>query len=281
MNNKKCGYVALIGRPNVGKSTLLNSILGQKVSIVSHKAQTTQSNIWGIKTNESKNAQAIYIDPPGIHSNVKKSANKRFNAIARRSLEDIDLIIFITDSLAFSDEDEKILQMLRFKETPIILLLNKIDRLKDKTKLLPFISEIQQKLKFTEIIPICALNIKDALYVEQIVEKYLPEGEWHYTADQITNSSDHFICSEIIREKIFHLCHEEIPYEVKIDIKKFEREGNLLRIDAIIKVPKPGQKAILIGNKGSKIKEIGIKARADIENNFSAKVMLKTLVESE
>lgn len=275
-NDTRCGYAAILGRPNVGKSTLLNKILKQKISITSHKAQTTRNRILGIKTQE--NIQTIYVDTPGIHKKTTKMINRFMNKAAKSSIYDVDVIIFIIDAKMWLEEDELILQELKKIKCPVILALNKVDLIKDKKQLLPIIDELSKKMSFEEIIPLSATKNTNIDALEKTVHKHLPEGEFLFHDDQVTDRDDKFFVSEIIREKIIRLVHQEVPYAATVNVESMKMQQNVLHIDAIIWVEKKGQKIIIVGKNGEKLKEIGTKARIDLEKLFGSKVFLSLWV---
>ena len=280
MNNSKenfrCGYVALIGRPNVGKSTLMNFILGQKISITSHRPQTTRHRIVGIKTTEE--AQFVYVDTPGIHDNEKKAMNRYMNRTAGASFKDVDVIVLLVDAKRWTDEDELVIKRLQHVTTPVILAVNKVDLLKKKEDLLPYIEKIKNKYEFSNIIPVSAIKGDNVEGFEKTVLDYLPLSEAFYDEDQITDRSSRFMASEIIREKLTRNLAQELPYNLTVEIEKFTNDGKLFDIAAIIWVERDNQKAIIIGKQGSKLKDMGTKARIDMEKLFGQKVFLQLWV---
>ena len=279
MNNKenyRCGYVSLIGRPNVGKSTLMNHVLGQKISITSHRPQTTRHRILGIKTTEE--AQFVYVDTPGIHDNEKKAMNRYMNRTAGASFKDVDVIVLLVDALRWTNEDELVINRLEHIKTPVVLAVNKIDLLKKKEDLLPFIEKIKNKYNFIDIIPVSAMKGDNIEGFEKTILNYLPKSEAFYDADQITDRSSRFMASEIIREKLTRNLTQELPYNLTVEIEKFSNDGKLLDIAAIIWVERENQKAIIIGKKGSKLKDMDMKARIDMEKLFQQKVFLEMWV---
>ncbi len=268
----RCGYVAIIGRPNVGKSTLLNHILGVKLSITSRKPQTTRHQILGIKTQE--NLQTIYVDTPGLHQRRGSAINKYMNRAAASVMSDVDVLLFVIQALEWTDEDEAVLQRLETMTTPIILVVNKTDQLKDKQALLPFISEVSSKFRFHEVIPTAAVKGMNLDKVEQAVAALLPENEAFYAEDQLTNRSMRFLAAEIIREKLVRELGQELPYTSTVSIDKYEEDKDIIRIHATIFVESKGQKTIIIGRKGDRLKSIGTKSRKDIEAMVDNKVYL-------
>ncbi|MFZ7202582.1 GTPase Era [Avibacterium avium] len=272
-----CGFIAIVGRPNVGKSTLLNKILGQKISITSRKAQTTRHRIVGIQTEGAY--QAIYVDTPGLHIEEKRAINRLMNRAASSAIGDVDLIIFVVDGTHWNEDDEMVLNKLRRAKAPVVLAINKIDNIKDKEDLLPFITEISQKFDFKAIIPISAQRGNNVQELEKIVRESLREGVHHFPEDYVTDRSQRFMASEIIREKLMRFMGEELPYSVTVEIEQFKtNERGTYEINALILVERDGQKKMVIGNKGQKIKVIGTEARADMERLFDNKVHLELWV---
>lgn len=272
----KSGFVAIIGRPNVGKSTLLNSLIGQKVSITSPKPQTTRWQILGIKTR--KDAQIIYIDTPGMHKEEKRAMNRYLNRIANAVIEDADVIVFMIDATSFRSEDNLVLTKLHQTKKPVILAINKVDLVENKADLLPSIDKLKEKFHFTHIIPISALDTINTKELEDEIAKLLPEGPLLYPEDQITDKTARFQVAEIIREKLIQLTEEELPYTTTVEIEQFQTGEKLTEIGAVIWVERPGQKAIIIGKKGAKLKKVGIKARHEIEKLLGQKVFLRLWV---
>lgn len=273
-----CGFVAIVGRPNVGKSTLLNQLLGQKVSITSRKAQTTRHRIIGIDTQD--NDQIIYIDTPGLHIEEKRAINRLMNRAASSSIGDVELVIFVVEGTHWNDDDEMVANKLKDCKCPVLLVINKIDNVIDKTQLLPHIQEISQKVNFLDVVPISAEKGDGVDIIRKIVKKHLPEGEHHFPEDYITDRSQRFMASEIIREKLMRFLGDELPYSVTVEIEQFkvdERNG-MYRINGLILVERDGQKKMVIGNKGEKIKKIGIEARKDMQSFFDNKVHLELWV---
>lgn len=274
--NFRCGYVALIGRPNVGKSTLMNYILGQKISITSHRPQTTRHRILGIKTTDE--AQFVYVDTPGIHDNEKKAMNRYMNRTAGASFKDVDVIVLLVDAMRWTKEDELVIKRLEHVSTPVVLAVNKVDLVKKKEDLLPFIEKIKNKYAFKDIIPLSAMKGDNVEGFEKIILDYLPISEAFYDEDQITDRSSRFMAAEIIREKLTRNLTQELPYNLTVEIEKFSQEGKLFDIAAVIWVERDNQKAIIIGKGGSKLKDMGSKARIDMEKLFQQKVFLQLWV---
>jgi GTPase len=272
----RCGYVAIVGRPNVGKSTLLNHMLGQKISITSRKPQTTRNNVLGIKTEG--NNQIIFVDTPGLHLGQEKAINRYMNRAASTAMKDVDLVIFLVDKFIWTEEDEAVARQLNHIDCPIILAVNKVDQIEDKEKLLPHIQLLSEKLSALEIIPLSALRNMNLDRLETIILNHLPEAVHLFPEDQITDRSSRFMAAEIVREKITRQLGDELPYEMAVEIEEFKYEGQLLTISALILVEKSGQKKILIGDKGERIKLIGTQARMDMEKLFESKIMLSLWV---
>lgn len=272
-----CGFIAIVGRPNVGKSTLLNQLLGQKVSITSRKAQTTRHRIMGIDTQEGY--QAIYVDTPGLHMEEKRAINRLMNRAASSSIGDVELIIFVVEGTRWTDDDEMVLNKLKAGKAPVILAINKIDNIQDKSILLPHIQAISEKMEFADVVPLCAESGQNVDTIAKIVKGYLPEAEHHFPDDYVTDRSQRFMASEIIREKLMRFLGAELPYSVTVEIERFianDRGG--YDINGLILVEREGQKKMVIGNKGSKIKTIGIEARRDMEEMFEARIHLELWV---
>lgn len=272
----RCGYVALVGRPNVGKSTLLNHLLGQKISITSRKPQTTRHRLLGIQTRGA--AQIIYVDTPGLHKSEPKAINRYMNQTASQAIRDVDVVVFVVDRLRWTDEDQWVLDKLRGIDRPVLLVLNKVDLLQDKSELLPALQSFAERFPFAEIFPLSALRGHNLDALEAAIEKLLPENPHLFPEDQITDRSERFLAAEMVREKIMRQLGDEVPYEITVEIETFRREGNLLTIDALILVEREGQKKIVIGNGGERIRQVGAEARKDMETLFDSKVMLKLWV---
>ena len=273
--NKRCGTIAIVGQPNVGKSTLLNYFLGTKLSITSRKAQTTRYQLLGIHT--TPDTQYIFVDTPGYQLKHLNVLNKNLNKTVKQALQEVDVILFLIEPRQMTQVDEKILQMIP-KETPIILVINKVDCLKDKTKLLGLIQVFKENERYKEIIPTSVKKKNNLKELLDNAREFLPEQEFIYEEDQITDKNERFLAAEIIREKIFRLTGQELPYSVAVEIEKFEHEGNVRRIFAAIIVERDSHKPMIIGNKGIRLKEISTKARVDMEKFFGGKVWLETWV---
>lgn len=272
----RCGYAAFIGRPNVGKSTLLNHLLGQKLSITSRKPQTTRHRILGIKTKE--NAQIIYVDTPGIHSGGKGALHRHLNRAALSIVQDMDVVVLLIEAMQWKAEDELALQACKKASCPVILAINKIDLVENRDELLPFINEVAAKHDFRDIVPISAKKNIQTELIEKSIEANLPEAEAFYDEDQLTDRSSSFVAAELIREKLIRQLGDELPYATTVEIEKYEDTGKVLRLHAVIWVERDNQKAIVIGKQGSRIKKIGQLARQDLEKFFGKKVYLQTWV---
>lgn len=274
-----CGFVAIVGRPNVGKSTLLNKILGQKISITSRKAQTTRHRILGIDTDGPY--QTIFVDTPGLHIEEKRAINRLMNRAASSSISDVDLIIFMVDGTHWTEDDEMVLNKLRDAKAPVVLAINKIDNIKNKDEeLLPFIAEITQHFDFKAIVPISAERGNNIDELKQLVRKAIKPGMHHFPEDYVTDRSQRFMASEIIREKLMRFLGDELPYSVTVEIEMFKvrPKDGLHEVHGLILVERDGQKKMVIGRQGSRIKTIGTEARIDMERLFDAKVNLKLWV---
>ena len=273
----RCGYVAIVGRPNVGKSTLLNRILGQKLSITSRKPQTTRHQILGIHTEDD--LQVVYVDTPGLHKDDKGKALNRFmNQTASEALRHVDLVVFIVDRTAWTEEDQIVLDKLEHVRCPVILAVNKVDQLKDKDALLPQLDLLAGKRHFDAIVPISAQKGHNVERLQREVEARIPEGVHLFPEDQITDRSSRFVAAELVREKLMRNLGDEVPYGTTVEIEEFSHDGRVLTISALILVEREGQKRIVIGDKGSVIKTIGRDARLDMERMFDTKVMLNLWV---
>lgn len=272
----RCGFVAIVGRPNVGKSTLLNHILGQKLSITSRKPQTTRHQVLGIKTEGP--VQAIYVDTPGMHEEEPRAINRYMNRAATSALVDVDVVVFVVDQTNWTTADEMVLQKLESLKCPVILALNKVDKIENRDSLLPHLSMVAKKRNFSDVIPLSALRGTNLKPLEEAVGRYLPESVHFYPDDQITDKSERFMASEMVREKITRQLGAELPYSVAVEIEEFRRDGKTLHISALILVEREGQKKIVIGDKGDRLRRIGQESRLDMERLFDSKVMLRLWV---
>lgn len=273
---QKCGFIALVGRPNVGKSTLLNHMLGQKISITSRKPQTTRNNVTGIKTDG--HCQLVFVDTPGLHLHHTSAMNRYMNKAAGTAIKDVDVVVFLVDRTQWTDEDESVARRLESIKVPLIIAVNKCDQLDNKEVLLPHLQRLSERLQCREIVPISALKGMGLDRLESLLVKLVPEGDHMYPEDQITDRSSRFLAAEIVREKITRQLGAELPYQMAVEVEEFEQDGGILHIGAVILVERDGQKRILIGDKGDRIKKIGQQARLDIEALFDIKVMLKLWV---
>lgn len=272
----RCGYVAVVGRPNVGKSTLVNHILGQKLAITSRKPQTTRHNMLGIKTEGA--VQAVYVDTPGLHKGGQTALNRFMNRSALTALKDIDVAIFVVDRMRWTDEDEMVFERIQHLTCPLIIAVNKADRLEDKSQLLAHLEWLASKLPNAQIVPVSALHGHNLDTLERLVAEYLPISEHFFPEDQITDRSSRFLAAEMVREKIMRQLGAELPYQITVEIEEFKQEGRILHIHALILVERDGQKKIIIGDKGERIKRIGQEARKDMEILFDSKIMLNLWV---
>lgn len=272
----QAGYVAIIGRPNVGKSTLLNKILGQKVSITSRKPQTTRHKILGIKTQGD--AQAIYVDTPGIHGKNEKMLNQYMNQAALSTFTDVDLIVFVVAGTIWNQEDEAVLQALQKTNRPVILAINKTDIVEQKDKLLEHIKNISQKFNFAMIIPISAQSGTNIAKLEEVVGTFLPKSPWYFPQEQFTDRDSKFLISEIIREKLMRFLGQELPYAISVMVDQIEDKEGIVNVNTTIYVEREGQKIIIVGKNGEVLKKVGTLARKEIENLFNKKVFLRLWV---
>jgi GTP-binding protein Era len=274
--SERSGYVAIIGRPNVGKSTLLNYILGQKLSITSRKPQTTRHKIMGIKTEND--VQVVYVDTPGMHENHDKALNRYMNKAAQSAVKDVDVIVFMIDRTKWTSEDELVLKSLQYVKCPVILAVNKVDFLADKEALLPTLQKLDAKGNFVHIVPMSAKTGHNVDRLENIITGFISKGVHLFPEDQITDRSSRFLAAELVREKIMRQLGDELPYSMTVEIEEFRYEDSLLVISAAILIDRQSQKHIIIGEKGSRLKQIGRDARLDMEEMFECKVMLNTWV---
>ncbi len=276
VTEQHCGFIAIVGRPNVGKSTLLNHLLEQKISITSRKPQTTRHRIVGIKTVGQN--QFVYVDTPGIHKVQKKAINRVMNNTATSALADVDVVLFVTERLIFNEEDEMVLEALSKVKVPVLLLINKCDQLESRERLLPHMERLSKRRNFAEIIPLSVLGGHNLDTVENCVLKFLPKGPFLFPEDQVTDRSSRFLAAEIIREKITRQLGDELPYEVTVEIEKYTVQSGVVHIHGLILVDKESQKQIIIGKNGDRLKLIGSAARLDMEKAFESKVMLNLWV---
>ena len=274
----QCGFVAVIGRPNVGKSTLMNELLGQKLSITSHKPQTTRHRIHGIHSTDQY--QIVFVDTPGMHLGGKKSINDYMNRTATSAFADVDVVLFVVEAGRWTEEDKVVAKKLKHLEQPVLLVVNKIDKFTDKTELFPFIEQIQQEVDFKALLPISAYKKINLPELEKEILGFIPHQDAIFPVDEITDRSSRFLASEIIREKLMRNLGDEVPYGVTVEIEQFKYDNEEQRwlINGLILVERSGQKQIVIGKKGQVIKTIGIQARKDLVNLMDARVHLELWV---
>jgi GTP-binding protein Era len=279
---KRCGLLAIVGKPNVGKSTLLNALVGQKISITSRKAQTTRHRITGMRTVVDD--QFVFVDTPGFQTRHANALNRSLNKTVLGAVGDVDLVLFVVESGQFNQADERVLQLLK-PDIPVLLLANKLDTIHRRAEIAPWLQDMQKRYPFKELVPMSAKNTKDVERLLGICKAYLPQQDWWYDAEELTDRSEKFLASEIIREKLFRLTGEELPYTSTVVIEKFEEEplkskpgGRMVRIAATIVVERDGHKAMVIGDQGDRIKRIGMEARVELEKLMDAKVFLEMWV---
>jgi GTP-binding protein Era len=279
---KRCGLLAIVGKPNVGKSTLLNALVGQKISITSRKAQTTRHRITGMRTVGDD--QFVFVDTPGFQTRHANALNRSLNKTVLGAVGDVDLVLFVVESGQFNQADERVLQLLK-PDIPVLLLANKLDTIHRRAEIAPWLQDMQKRYPFKELVPMSAKNTKDVERLLGICKAYLPQQDWWYDAEELTDRSEKFLASEIIREKLFRLTGEELPYTSTVVIEKFEEEplkskpgGRMVRIAATIVVERDGHKAMVIGDQGDRIKRIGMEARVELEKLMDAKVFLEMWV---
>ena len=272
----RCGQVAIIGRPNAGKSTLLNYLIGQKLSITSRKPQTTRHQILGIKSGDDY--QILFVDTPGMQVDAPRAINRVMNRAASSSLVDVDLILMVVDRTAWTENDERVLSHLTDTRAPVILVVNKVDLLRDKAELLPHLESLERKADFAALVPLSALRKQNIEALEQEIVGRLPEREFLFPEDQVTDKSMRFLAAEIVREKIMRQLGEELPYATAVEVEEFVEDAGILHIAALILVERQGQKRILIGAGGARLRSIGSEARRDMEKLFDSKVMLRLWV---
>lgn len=275
-NDYRCGYVALVGRPNVGKSTLINQLLAQKISITSHKAQTTRHRILGIKTQAA--TQIIYVDTPGLHQRQHNALNRYLNRVALSSLDTVEVIVWLVEALRWTAEDDQVLKALRAFGIPVILGVNKIDKVKDKKALLPYLQAVATKHDFIDVFPLSARQGYNLVALETAVVRHLPLGLPLFPAEQCTDRTERFLAAEFIREKLAYRLGAELPHRLTVQIEHFSSEKHLVHIGAIVWVERNSQKAIVIGKQGSVLKQVGELARKDIETLLDNKVFLQLWV---
>lgn len=273
---KRCGQIAIVGRPNVGKSTLLNRLVGQKISITARRPQTTRYQILGIR-NEGA-AQMLFIDTPGLQRGAKHQLGRHMNSEISAALAGADLCVLVTEGVKWLDADEQVLDALRGYGGPVVWVINKLDRLADKRALLPVIDSISGKLKFAVVVPVAGRTGNNVDHLAMTLAPLLPEAEHHFPEDELTDRSARFLAAEFIREKLMRLLGEELPYSLGVVIDDFKQEEQIARIHATIWVSRPGHKAIVVGSKGQVLKLVGEQARKDLEALLGCKVFLRTWV---
>ncbi|WP_373942212.1 GTPase Era [Vibrio chagasii] len=276
--NQHCGFIAIVGRPNVGKSTLLNHILGQKISITSRKPQTTRHRIMGVETEGDY--QAIFVDTPGLHIEEKRAINRLMNRAANSSLSDVNLVFFLVDGTHWTEDDEMVLNKLKKTDFPVVLCINKVDNVQDRTNVMQHMMEVSKKMDFIDVVPISAKQGKNIDVLRKHVRAHLPKATHHFPEEYVTDRSQRFMASEIIREKLMRFTGDELPYSVTVEIERFDYnpDNDGFHINALILVERTGQKKMVIGKAGEKIKTIGREARIDMEELFGRKVYLETWV---
>ena len=272
----RSGRIAIVGRPNVGKSTLLNRMVGMKISITSNRPQTTRHRLNAIVTEAD--AQMVLVDTPGFQTEHGGELNRLMNRTVSESLDGVDIVLFVIEAMRFGREDRKLLPLLP-KDIPVILIVNKIDKFADKAVLLPFIAETSKAFAFAEIVPVSAAKGTQVSHLRKILKPYLPEGPPQHEEDEVTDRSERFLAAELVREKLFRLLGEELPYAATVMVEKFELQGQLRHIHIAIIVDKPNHKAMVIGKGGEKLKQIGTQARIDMEKLFGGKVFLELWVQ--
>jgi GTP-binding protein Era len=272
MTEFRCGFVALVGRPNVGKSTILNRLVGQKISITSRRPQTTRHRILGIKTDAE--AQIVFVDTPGLHARQPRAMNRYLNRAAADSLQDVDVVLLVLEGTRWQEDDDWVLEKLQRLSCPVIAVINKTDRVADKKALLPYLAALAEKRDFAALIPVCGRTGEHLDELEAAVRNFLPQSSPLFPEDQVTDRSERFLAAELVREKLFRKLGEEIPYGLTVEIERFRTENNTLHIHALIWVEKSSHKAIVIGAKGELLKAVGREAREDMQKAFDQKVFL-------
>lgn len=272
----RCGTIAIVGRPNVGKSTLMNGLIGQKISITSPKPQTTRHRIHGILTLDE--AQLVFVDTPGIHLNGGKALNRVMNRTASSALEGVDVVMMLVEAGRFTDEDARVAQLIANVKVPVVLVINKVDKIQPREKLLPYLADLGQKVAFTESLPISAYDKKHTQLVINTLIKHLPEGEAMFDEDMVTDASSRFLAAEMVREKLMRRLEKEIPYGLTVEIEKYEVTPERVIIDALILVEREGQKRIVIGEGGGMLKQVGSEARQDLMRMLDSRVHLQLWV---
>ncbi len=272
----RCGYVAIVGRPNVGKSTLLNRLLGQKLAITSHKPQTTRHSILGIRTLPG--GQILFVDTPGIHQRGDKALNRYLNRTAKAILPDVDLVLWVLEAGVWTDEDAEVLSALSKAGTQVLTAVNKIDRLKNKLQLLPYLDSLDGRMDLLAMVPVSASSGDQVEVLERQILQALPEGDRMFPDDQLSDRPESFFAAELLREQLTRRYAQELPYQLSVEIERFKEEGPLYRINALVWVERPAQKAILLGRKGGAMKAAATEARKAMERFFGCKVHLEVWI---
>ena len=279
LSSQRCGYVAIVGRPNVGKSTLMNHLIGFKVSAIANKPQTTRHSIRGILTEGDY--QMIFVDTPGIHRTSKSLLNKTINREAVASIEGVDAVVMIVEAMRWQDEDNLVLERIAHDQCPVFLIANKVDKIEKKEKLFGWLPEVLSKYPFKEIFPLSATKGTNTEQLKNALAKVMPQQDWIYAEDDVTDQSTRFICGELIREQLMTYLHQEMPYSTAVEIETFTEKPHITEINAVIWVSRENQKGIVIGSKGDTLKRIGSSARIALEAFLERKVMLKLWVRVE
>lgn len=272
----RCGTIAITGRPNVGKSTLLNRLIGQKLSITAHKPQTTRHALLGINTTDT--TQFIYIDTPGIHRDGKRTLNRVLNKTASSAATGADVLVLVVQALAFNDDDEMAFETVQRQEIPWLLVVNKIDRVKSKDRMLPWLAELPAAKLADAVIPVSATRGENLKVLESDLESRLPEAPFQFDESELTDRSSKFLAAELVREQLTRFLSQELPYSVTVEVEKFEQDAKIAKISAIIWVEKASQKSIVIGKSGTTLKEVGSRARRQMQSIFGTKVHLELWV---
>ncbi|MGX5173527.1 GTPase Era [Aliikangiella sp. IMCC44653] len=276
-NSPHCGFVAFVGRPNVGKSTLLNNLLGQKLSITSRKPQTTRHRILGIDTFDS--TQMIYVDTPGLHRKEARAINRLMNRAASSTIADVDIVVFVVEPEKWTEDDQLVLEHIKEAKRPVVLFINKIDKLANKEALLPQLQSLASKHDFVEIIPGSALKGQQVEALKNYLANAMPQGDFVFPEDYYTDRSERFLAAEIIREKLIRQLGDELPYSITVEIEQFKTdEKGTIHINGLILVERNGQKSIVIGKGGSRLKQVGTDARADLQRLFGQKIYMELWV---
>ena len=272
----RCGFVTIVGRPNVGKSTLINRLVQRKVSITSQRPQTTRNRLIGIRTDER--AQIVYVDTPGLRAGAKSALDRLMNRAARGSLEGVDCVVFVVAASGWTAADDSVLSLVRRQPCPVILAINKIDLLKGRERLLPLMKQAAERMEFDEIIPLSALTGESLADLKDSLLRYLPVQPPLFPREQVTDRDERFMAAELVREQVFRTLRQELPYAIGVGIEHFERMEKHVRIGVVIWVEKESQKGIVIGSRGERLKQIGVRARAQMENLLGSKVYLELWV---